>query len=521
MNARHHLSLGVLLLVSMHGRGTAQATAPSGALSPAAPANPTPTASGNNTGVPPSKPGGEAQQPSTLPQTPSADAPGAVPGTAPTAADLSAQVPAGSSTAPSGPPITLEEAIRRARTSDHTYVSAVADKGTADAQRTIVRSAVLPNIAYHNQFIYTQPQRPYSVSIGTNVAGGSPPPIFIANNTVHEYVSQGVVTETIGVGLVAETQRAYAEAAAAKAKLEIARRGLVSAVVGAYYGLLAAEEKAHVAARALDEANRFGQISGQLEAGGEVAHADTLKAGLQQAQRQRDYEDAMLAAEKARLDLGVLLFPDPTTNYTLASDLEHPPTLATREELAATAKNASPDVRAALATLRAAQLGVTASISGFLPDLSLAYNYGIDAPQFAIHDRDGIRNLGYSATATFDIPVWDWFATAAKVKQSRLARDLAKADLTVAQRRLIAAFQEFYGEAEVSSRQLASLTRSVTDSREALRLTTMRYSNGEGTVLEVVDAQNTVVTAESARADGVVRYYTALANLQTMTGNMP
>jgi outer membrane protein TolC len=117
--------------------------------------------------------------------------------------------------------------------------------------------------------------------------------------------------------------------------------------------------------------------------------------------------------------------------------------------------------------------------------------------------------------------VWDWLATAARVKQSHLTRDLAKADLTAAQRRTVAQFQEFFSEAQVANKQLASLTRDVTTAREALRLTTLRYSNGEGTVLEVVDAQNTLVGAETTRTDGVVRYYTALADLQTLTGSLP
>jgi outer membrane protein TolC len=39
-------------------------------------------------------------------------------------------------------------------------------------------------------------------------------------------------------------------------------------------------------------------------------------------------------------------------------------------------------------------------------------------------------------------------------------------------------------------------------------------------VLEVVDAQNSLLTAETAREDGVLRYQTALANLQILTGTM-
>lgn len=420
----------------------------------------------------------------------------------------------------SAAPITLEEAIRRAQTIDHNYVSAVVDKGTADAARTVALSGMLPNVDYHNQGIYTQPQRPYD-TVNTQTGNGGPVPIFIANNSVREYVSEGVATETIGVGLVADVRRSYAEAAAAKARLEVGRRGLVAVVVGAYYGLLASEEKTRIAAGALDQANRFLKLTQQLEAGGEVAHADVLKADLQQEQRDRDLQDAQLTEEKSRLDLGALLFRDPTTPYTLATELAHPPALPTRGEMEASAKSSNPDVRAAMASLRAAELGVASSSAAYLPDLTVSYGYGIDADRFAVHDANGIRNLGYAATATLDIPVWDWFATRAKVKQSQLTRDLAKADLTMVQRRTIALFQEFYNEAEVASRQTVSLDRSAGNAREALQLTTMRYSSGEGTVLEVVDAQSTLAMAEASRIDGLIRYYTALANLQTMTGNLP
>ena len=44
---------------------------------------------------------------------------------------------------------------------------------------------------------------------------------------------------------------------------------------------------------------------------------EVVKAQLQQQQRERDLSNAKLNAEKARLDLGVLLFPDPRTAYTL------------------------------------------------------------------------------------------------------------------------------------------------------------------------------------------------------------
>ena len=55
--------------------------------------------------------------------------------------------------------------------------------------------------------------------------------------------------------------------------------------------------------------------------------------------------------------------------------------------------------------------------------------------------------------------------------------------------------------------QMTLLDQSVQTATQSLNLTNLRYTAGEGTVLEVVDAQNSLaVIAESSRADGVVRY---------------
>ncbi|MBV8114755.1 MAG: TolC family protein, partial [Silvibacterium sp.] len=219
------------------------------------------------------------------------------------------------------------------------------------------------------------------------------------------------------------------------------------------------------------------------------------------------------------LELGVLLYPDPGTPFTLA-DEPAPPALPERQDVEAAARANNPEMRSALAAMQASQAETQAAWAGLLPDLALNYTYGIDAPQLAANGPGRARNLGYSASATVDIPVWDWLTSERKVKEAHIRSAATKVALTATQRRLLADLTEFYNEADTARRQLASLDASVTDARESLRLTNLRYVNGEGTVLEVVDAQSTLVTTENARADGLVRYHLALAQLQTLTGRL-
>jgi outer membrane protein TolC len=414
-------------------------------------------------------------------------------------------------------PITLDEALKRAQSSEPTYAMALADSRVAGLDRGIARAGLLPSVTYHNQALYTQPNGL------TNQAGqgvsAQPSPIFIANNAVREYASQAVVNENIGIAQFSAVTRANAAAAVASAELEIARRGLVSTVTGLYYGLAAANQKLVIAQQAEAEAADFTKLTGQREQVREAAHADTVKAQLQQQQRERDLSDAKINADKARLELAVLLFSDPRTPYAISVP-DTPAPLASRADVDQHAAKNNAELKSALASLRVSDADVLAARGAYLPGLGLNYTYGIDAPQFAVNGPDHVKNLGYSAMITLDIPVWDWLATEHKVKQSEIRRDAAKVALTATQRRLIAQLDESYAEAQAARDQLASLDLSVSTAAESLRLTRLRYTGGEATVLEVVDAQTAFITARNAREDGRVRYEAAWAALQTLTGTM-
>src|ERR1700722_3728947 len=409
--------------------------------------------------------------------------------------------------------ISLAEAIHRAQQNEPVFASAAAEQKSAGIDRYLATSALLPSVTYHNQLLYTQPN-------GQAIPGvqgkAQLSPIFIANNAVHEYTSQASINETIGWRQFAGTQIANANAARASAELEIARRGLVSGVVSLYYSVAASEKKRRVLEEALQEAQSFTRLTGKREAARESAHADVVKAQLLEQQRQRDLSDAVLGAEKARLELAVLLFPDPTTPYSTESAGNSP--LPTKEEVERTASANNPEINSALAGLRAGSAEVNSARAAYLPDLDLNFSYGIDAPQFATYGADSVRNLGYSIGATLNIPVWDWLSTQKRVKQSEIRRDAAKVGLTAGRRRLIATLEESYAEATAARNQLDLLDLSVRTAAESLRLTKLRYASGEASVLEVVDAQTTYLSAETTQADGGVRFQVALAELQLLMG---
>ncbi len=319
-----------------------------------------------------------------------------------TGAALSAQSAASLTTTAAAQQISLDEAVHLAEKNEPAFAAALAQARIARLDHSVAVAGLLPSVTYHNQYLFTQGN-------GSNDRIGqtstSSAPRFIANNAVHEYASQGVVNETLGLQQFSAVSRASAQEAQAAAQAEIARRGLFSAVVSLYYGVAAADTKLAVIERAAGEADHFFKLTQQREQAREAAHADVIKAELTQQQRTRDVEDAKLAASKAHLELGVLLFADPRTAFQ--TEATAPAVLPDRSEVEADASRNNAELKSALAALHASEADVLSARAGYLPDLGLNFTYGVDAPQFAVNGPDATRNLGYSASATLDIPVWD------------------------------------------------------------------------------------------------------------------
>src|SRR6202035_4623888 len=228
--------------------------------------------------------------------------------------------------------ITLQDALERARANDPSFHSALTDLGVAREDRVQSRAGLLPSVSYNNSFIYTE-------------GSGQPAGRFVANNGVHEYISQGNVHQSVSLSNMADYRRSSAALAQARAKAEIATRGLVVTVTQAYYGLVVAQRKYATAQRASTEADRFQKISQKLENGGEVAHADVVKANIQAQQQRRDLQEAQLDMGRSRLDLAVLIFADWNRNFSVVDDLQTPEPLPPFADVEVAGKDSTTDFR--------------------------------------------------------------------------------------------------------------------------------------------------------------------------------
>jgi outer membrane protein TolC len=412
--------------------------------------------------------------------------------------------------------ITLQDAQSRAEKYNADFLSAGIDAKNAHEDTLQARNARLPSVNYNMTYY------------GTEGNGKLPSGRFVTNDGVHVYQVWGIVHQELSMNTLRGTGASHAAAAeaVAKAKADIARRGLAVTVTKYYAALIVAQRKYATAQQVLAEAQQFFGNTQNSERQGQSSHNDVVKAQVQYEQQAQAFEEAKLAMEDSRLNLAVLLFPDLNENFTVVDNLDSAPALPAFADVQSMAEKVNPDLRVAIEMARQSDLDVTAAKSAFLPIVNLDTVYGIQANAFALHStaaadpRAGVLpNLGYFITASLNVPVWDWGTLRSKLHQAEFKQQQAHVEVTQTQREQLSNLYSSYNEALVARSGVARLRAAADAAAENLRLVNLRYQAGESTAFEVVDSQNTDAQARNSYDDSLARYRVALTTLQTITGN--
>jgi outer membrane protein TolC len=151
-----------------------------------------------------------------------------------------------------------------------------------------------------------------------------------------------------------------------------------------------------------------------------------------------------------------------------------------------------------------------------LPSLSYSINGGFETD--SVRPPRLREHSGVSAAITVSIPIFDWGATRSRERQAQLRVQLAENERTVALRGFTQQFYAARAQAETAVTRIALARDGVTSAQDNLAASIARYRAGEAQIVEVTDAQTTLVEQRSALYQAIFDYETALARLKQATG---
>ena len=421
------------------------------------------------------------------------------------ASAIHAQVPS-----PSPAPLSLDEALRLASAQASAFQTAKLNERIAAEDVRQAQAAFLPKVSTPLSYIYTSP------------ALGLPPgeprgPSFVSADGIGVYDALVNVSGDFDIAgrLRATLAKNRALLAAAHAGAEVARRELAQAVIEAYYGLALANAQVRAAQTNLEAAQEFENITSLLLSGGEVASVDLTRAQLQTLARRDELEKARANEAVTAGSLRVLVgydFARPIITTDLALAL---PVSAEFRQFKAEDISRRPEFTQLEQQMRAARQEIRIARADRLPSLSYSVNGGFDTD--SLKSPRLKEHTGVSAGISFSIPIFDWGASRSRETQARLRVEVAENERTLALRGFTQQFYAAQAQAANAAARINLAREGVAKAQDNVAASIARYRAGEAPIVEVTDAQTTLVEQRNALYQAIFDYQTALARLRQAT----
>ena len=466
---------------------------------------------------------------------------------------------------PDSETLTLDQAIRLAVENNPNFQQTRNDQAAADWSVREAYSAFLPtaNANFSAGFTEGGTQR-----IGTLDFGTQGTDWYSSNYSVN-------VNWTLDGNTVFGVPAARASQRAVDAGIDAARFDLESQVALRYMAVLRMQDGVEVAQRQLDRAQQNlrivrSRVGSGAAAGTEGRQAEVdqgrAEVGLIQAERQFREARSLLAEQ-----LGVAL--DDAT--VLSSEFTIFEPTWTRDELMDQAQSAHPSLQAFEAREKAASASAKQAASQYFPSFSIntglrgntlqalsedfvlnnesdfwngrqsncefnnALIQGVstidgdlqDCSQFAFTDARRQAALETNAAFPFDftrlplsvsfqvsIPVFTGFSRQRQVSQAYAQADDARHQLRAEELRLRTAVTQAYDNLTAAYRVVQLEEGNLALSEEQLQMQQRRYTLGAASLLELLDAQTTLSTAEQAYLNALYDFHWNLIRLEAAVG---
>jgi cobalt-zinc-cadmium efflux system outer membrane protein len=290
---------------------------------------------------------------------------------------------------------------------------------------------------------------------------------------------------------------------------DLLRLDIIFQVKGAFYSVLAAEEKLRYALQDLDLARDFlGKAQAKYEAG-DIARLEAVRAGV----------EASKAATAAKLAENDVLLAKARLNYLLGRAKLDPLEIRgallraalpiDREALVARAVRSRPEIARVRAGLTKEERRKSAATLSYLPDFDLG---------FSRHRLAGEAST-WDFTLSFPVPLFFW-------QPSRGAIAEARANIRALERRsedLVNLISLEVGEACFNARtaadQIVLFEKEIlTQAEEAYDLILFSFQEGEVGGLELIDARRGLLESRRAYADALYNHSLTIAALERSVG---
>lgn len=303
---------------------------------------------------------------------------------------------------------------------------------------------------------------------------------------------------------------------AARNSAQATRETVIEEIIEAYEGVLAAQTALHIAQKAVTAAAMHAQTTETLYQQGRIIRSDALTASVNLSANQELLAKAQGVVTDALAHLALVMGASPSVSievppHTLP-DLSVPPTPI--RQLMAIALTHSHAIKALQARIRATQHRAAAAgaASGIQVRLTASTDWYSQTP--------GLRHNAWSVAGVIQKSLYDGgesrdradILTAQSLRlQDRLAGLTARIDYAIT---------TAYNNMSFAAQRYRIAKTTVAHAKETVTLIRRRYGEGRTILLEVLNAENSLVNAREARLAALYTLVNNAVRLQAIEGTL-
>ena len=286
-------------------------------------------------------------------------------------------------------------------------------------------------------------------------------------------------------------------------------------VVQAYYDVLQAQKQVQVDQSSVDNYQAHLTNVQQLFSAGSKARIDVLRSSVELSNARQTLIKQQNTYEVDLSKLRNILNMDPNEPLTLTQDFAYEAFPQELDSCVSYARQNRKDLQADTYTLGQKELAIKAAKGDLLPSVNLSVGASWEKQGLPSSD-----NHSYTAGVTASWDLFDSGITKAKISAAQTALEVAKLTLEQDQNSVDLAVRQAYYNMREAEKRFNSTQDAVTQAKEDYFIASEKYKAGEGLMLDIIDAQLALSTAElnyiSAQYD-YARYKAAVENAMGMS----
>jgi outer membrane protein TolC len=399
------------------------------------------------------------------------------------------------------PRVTLAEAIRRSSRFDPDYVRALGQIDNAEwGRRAAMLAFILPTIDLGLD------QTKYSENFFNPADPSNPTSTLVVGRASANY-------EIFSLRKFSEVARTKAELASAEAGELEQRFNAALETESSYYDVLVNQELSRVNGERARRAREGLGVARARVTSGAAVQTDSLQLLLELVRTQVDSLRQHNALRTAQLELGRRVGAAGPVDAAPLDSLPAPELPITLTQALQIALDQGPQYRAARANESSAGAALKAERGDYLPVFSVG----------GLHQRydtrifPGAANIS-SVTFSLSFPLWNNGQRETEMSRARVNRDVARAirqDLERVVRRDVTASYDGY---QVTAAAVELALVGVNVASQSYRMQELRYRSGASTILDLLDSQVDLATAEAGLVQARYLNRLALARLEAILG---